>query len=207
MSDLAKMCNVDYRDLAVWIIDSDFDSRERTKRLIQGKVLPEDTEVRIAEHPEVVRRELELMSTNDKDAKYSQNLYNIFLSKTRFQNFNSLFGSRTCSFDDEKSVRKLDDHTGIFKMLRGYWNFLTQEGAKFFNAFLIDSSDANPQMYDDYNKNIHLANYPYPNEQVDSKKITQIQLIDGDDYEEFSSGQLKKMFEHFDKLVEADSFK
>ena len=31
--------------------------------------------------------------------------------------------------------------------------------------------------------------------------------MEGDDYDEFSSEQLKKMFEHFDKLVEADNFK
>ncbi len=204
MSDnLVQLPSIHPRDLAVRIIDSDEDRLRSTHAMVQT-MLPEEVEVTSARHPEVVRKELELLAEGE-ESTYTKRKYNIFLPRTKFQNYNSLFTSRMTSFDDEKSVRKLDDHTGVFKMLRTYWDFLTQAGGKFFNAFLIDSSDANPQMFDDYETNIHLANYPNPTEKVENQKITQIQLIDGE--EDFSRGQLEKMFVHFDKLVEADSYK
>ncbi len=197
--NLVQLPNILPQELAVRIIDSDKQRLENTHAMVQT-MLPEGVEVTSAQHPEQVRRQLELLAEKEQ-SEYSPRKYTVFLPRTKFQNFNSLFGSRTTSFDDEKSVRSSQDHGGVFKMLKTYWNFLTQAGGNFFNAFLIDSDNGNPGMFDAYEDNIHLANYPYPDEKIDPKKITQIQLMDGDDYEDFSRGQLKKMFEHVDHLV------
>lgn len=219
--NLVQLPNILPEELAVRIIDSDKERLGRTHAMVKT-MLPEGVEVTSALHTEEVRRQLELLARRqaelescpdrskapeqDRALIYQPRKYTIFLPRTTFTNFNQLFGSqRSESFDDEKSVRDSENHVGVFKMLRIYWNFLTQAGGKFFNAFYIDSDDANPKMYCDYDENIHLANYPYPTEKVNSKQITQIQLMnsnEADSPEEiFSRGQLAKMFTYFDQLV------
>lgn len=209
MDELVQMPNVLANELAVRIIDSDKNRLKNVQAMVQT-MLPSDVEVTAAQHPEEVRRQLELLSSGDP-ATYTQRKHNIFLTRENFTSFHTLHPGDNL-FKDARSVKNTTNHDGTFAMLDNYKNYLLAEDGKFFNAVLVDptSTEANPQTWDPFEPNIHLANFSCPHAEIHKDpQLTKIQIYESDDESQTlaSRMQLEKMFLHFDRLIEMDSWK
>ncbi len=209
MDELVQMPNVLANELAVRIIDSDKNRLKNVQAMVQT-MLPSDVEVTTAQHPEEVRRQLELLSSDDP-ATYTQRKHNIFLTRENFTSFHTLHPGDQL-FKDQRSVKNTTNHDGTFAMLDSYKDYLLAEGGKFFNAVLINpsSGEANPQIWDSFEPTTHVANFSCPHAELHrDPQFTRIPFYESDDDSErlFSRTQLEKMFLHFDSLVGMDSWK
>ncbi len=200
MSELVSMPNVNAADLAVRIIDSDERRLADTQEVVQS-ILPPDVEVTAARHPEVVRRQLELLS-QEEDAQCSARKYNVFLTRERFDEFRKLFPRDTgASFDTDRSVKNRNGVSGVFQMLMTYFKLLAKpELDTFFTAvFPGNNTQIDPDIPNFYDENAHKLNL-LNSEDFDPEGSRIVRLPTSSDRDSMEA-QFRSLFEHFDKMV------